>query len=289
MYEAHFLAWPDFDRFPVYPVGIGHIYDEPNHFVNGMRYGEGQYNIHFVVKGTGWLRTKAGSIELKPGMGFLYAEDQYQHFGADPDDPWEVWWIYVRGEGMNDLIGDKRVGDVWAFAYSRAERLHALLQELWQAAALNDMAEVPRHAALLYEIVLELILGSTDLDAPSEPGLVQAIKRAADFMRMHCAKDLPLQKLADQCGVSPAYFSRTFHAQMGMPPLAYLNRQRIELSKQMLITTTKPVKQIALEVGFSKPSYFIERFRLAEGVTPALFRDRYMRPEEDASQQQQQQ
>ncbi|RAP74680.1 AraC family transcriptional regulator [Paenibacillus montanisoli] len=279
MYEAQFLARPDFDRFPAYPIGIGHIYDEPNHLVNGIRYGADHYNIHVVAKGTGWLRTKAGSIELKPGMGFLYAEDQEQHFGSDPDDPWEVWWIYLRGEGMNDLIGEKRVGDVWAFAYDRGERLHALLQELWQAAAVNDMAAVPRHAAILYELVLELVLHSTDLDAPGEPGLVQAIKRAADFMRMHCAKDLPLQKLADQCGISPAYFSRTFHAQMGMPPLAYLNRQRIELSKQMLITTAKPVKQIAQEVGFSKPSYYIERFRLAEGVTPALFRDRYMKPD----------
>ncbi|SDX34013.1 AraC family transcriptional regulator [Paenibacillus sp. CF384] len=279
MYDAHFLAKPDFNRFPAYPIGVGHIFDEPNHLVNGMRYGQNFYNIHFVVRGSGWLRTGVGSVELKSGMGFVYAEDQYQHFGTYADDPWEVWWIYLSGEGIRDLIGDKRIGDVWAFSFEGNTRLIALMEELWDAASKNDMAYVPRYAALTYEILLEILLHSADLNAPSEPGLVHAIRRAAEFMRMNCAKDLPLQKLADQCGISPAYFSRTFHTQMGMPPLTYLNMLRIELSKQMLITTSKPVKQIALEAGFSKPSYYIERFRLAEGVTPSVFRDRYMRPE----------
>ncbi|WP_090579271.1 helix-turn-helix domain-containing protein [Paenibacillus sp. OV219] len=57
-------------------------------------------------------------------------------------------------------------------------------------------------------------------------------------MRMNCARSLPLQKRE----ISPAYFSRTFHEVMGVPPLTYLNNQRIEPSK--------PIKQIALEVGF---------------------------------------
>ncbi|REE86534.1 AraC-like DNA-binding protein [Paenibacillus taihuensis] len=272
MYDALFTARPDFDRFPGFPLAIGHIYDEPEHSINGTTYQPTFYNLHFVVKGTGWLRTEHGNVELKPGMGFLYG-DHPQYFGTSGDDPWEVWWIYVAGEGMNSLLGDKAMRDVWAFSYVDNERVMAIVYELWAIAKLNDARQVPKQAALLYELVLELLLHASDLNASGQRSLSHTIRRAAEYMRMNCARNLPLQKLADLCEISPAYFSRTFHEEMGVPPLTYLNHQRIELSKQMLMATSKPVKAIALEVGFSQPSYFIERFRLAEGVTPTAFRE----------------
>ncbi|AZN39244.1 AraC family transcriptional regulator [Paenibacillus albus] len=272
MYDAQFTVMPDFGRFPGFPLGIGHIYDEPEHAVNGTAYQPSFYNLHFVVKGTGWMRTEHGTVELKPGMGFLYGGHP-QYFGTNSDDPWEVWWIYIAGEGMSSLLGDKAMRDVWAFSYGENNQVMALVQELWTTARQNNARQVPKQAALLYELLLELLLHASDLNAAGERGLSHAIRRTAEYMRMNCARSLPLQKLADLCEISPAYFSRTFHEVMGVPPLTYLSNQRIELSKQMLMATSKPVKQIALEVGFSQASYFIERFRLAEGVTPTVFRE----------------
>ncbi|SEO33080.1 AraC family transcriptional regulator [Paenibacillus sp. OV219] len=279
MYDAHFTARPDFDRFHGFPLGIGHIQGEPEHSVGGTTYQPSFYNVHFVVRGTGWIQTEHGTAQLKPGMGFLYGGHP-QFFGTNGDDPWEVWWIYFAGEGMSPLLADKALRDVWAFSYGENDRVMALVQELWTTARLNNARQFPKQAALLYELMLELLLHTSDLNTSGERSLSHSIRRAAEYMRMNCSRRLPLQKLADLCEISPAYFSRTFHEEMGIPPLTYLNNQRIELSKQMLMATAKPVKQIALEVGFSQPSYFIERFRIAEGVTPTVFREGAVRKKE---------
>ncbi|MBM7567141.1 AraC family transcriptional regulator [Paenibacillus sacheonensis] len=272
MYEARYVAKPDFDRFPGYPIAIGHIFEETGHLVNGTLYPPLMYNLHLVVRGRGWLKTENETLELLPGTGFLCSPHQVQRFGSDSREPWEVWWILFGGEGLQAMFGDKSMGDVWVFSFEEHERLEGLIRELWRLAGLSSVPSVPKKAALLYEIIAEVMLGAGDLNAPSTRSLEQNMRRTAEYMRTNCSKRLPLGKLAAFSGLSPAYFSRSFHEAMGVPPLVYLNEQRIELSKQMLITTTKPVKQIALEAGFAKPSYFIERFRLAAGMTPTAYR-----------------
>lgn len=53
-----------------------------------------------------------------------------------------------------------------------------------------------------------------------------------------------------------------------------LNQIRIDLAKTLLKTTDKNVSEVAYEVGFSEPKYFIQVFREMEGVTPGDFREK---------------
>ncbi|MBP1990183.1 helix-turn-helix transcriptional regulator [Paenibacillus eucommiae] len=274
MFEYHFIARPDLNPSLGYPIAIGRIFEEPAHLTQGTRYPQHQYNIHFVVKGSGWLKTPTETIALEPGSGFLYSGDQAQHFGSDTHCPWEVWWIMFSGEGLRDLLGDRCLDDAWVFSLADNKRILPLVTDIWELAEQQSLPLVPRMASLLYEIILELLLHCSSFRAPKKRSLEDSIRHAAEYMRFHSGKKLTLQHLADFCGISPYYFSRTFHQVMGVPPLEYLNVQRIQLAKQMLLATTKLVKQVALEVGFKNSSYFIERFRKQEGITPAEFRER---------------
>ncbi|QGQ95024.1 AraC family transcriptional regulator [Paenibacillus psychroresistens] len=280
MYESRFLAQPSFDRLPGYPIAIGRIFDEPSHLIKGKRYPFHTYNFHFIVKGRGWLKTSTEMLILESGTGFLYSGDQAQNYGSDPDDPWEVWWIYFSGKGMREILGDKALdGDAWLFLYKDNEPLLAIIQELWELSGIQDSLLIPKLAALLYEITLHLLLYGSSLRTSKKRSMEQLIKSMAEYIRLNCSKRLTLSYLAEQSGISSFYFSRMFHEYIGLPPLEYLNLQRIELAKQMLLATSKPVKLIALEVGFSQSSYFIERFRLLQGVTPAVFREQYKYPD----------
>ena len=53
---------------------------------------------------------------------------------------------------------------------------------------------------------------------------------------------------------------------------AYLERLRLFEGERLLLTTDRDISGIALEVGFSTPSYFIECFRRHYGVAPGAFR-----------------
>lgn len=79
-------------------------------------------------------------------------------------------------------------------------------------------------------------------------------------------------RAAAVCGVSVSYFSRLFKRAMKSGFSAYVNRVRLREAERLLLTTDKSVTEIALEVGFSTSSYFIDCFRRTHNTTPHRYR-----------------
>lgn len=59
---------------------------------------------------------------------------------------------------------------------------------------------------------------------------------------------------------------------MGVTPTAYLLESRILYAKKLLLSTDIPIREIALESGFSQSSYFIHCFKKVVHMTPEQFR-----------------
>lgn len=81
-----------------------------------------------------------------------------------------------------------------------------------------------------------------------------------------------LKHLADHVHMNPSYLSVLFKEETGQTFSEYLNRQRLNLAKRLLLGTDKKIYEIAEETGFSTSKYFIKVFREAEGITPKEFR-----------------
>ncbi len=92
--------------------------------------------------------------------------------------------------------------------------------------------------------------------------------RVRDYMLAHLGQRLTLAELAAQCGLSRAHFSRAFKLSFGLPPHAWLQRQRIALACQLLREEGKSMSVIALECGFSDQSHFSRVFKQVMGVGP---------------------
>lgn len=99
------------------------------------------------------------------------------------------------------------------------------------------------------------------------------IRRAITYIRTDLTADLSLKALAEQTQISPGYLSALFKKEVGMPLTDYVNRQRISYAKQLLISTTLPVKSIALQCGIPNMYYFSRMFKRIAGVTPKSYRD----------------
>lgn len=63
-----------------------------------------------------------------------------------------------------------------------------------------------------------------------------------------------------------------FNSQVGAGFSEYINTKRISLSKELLITTDKPVQDISLEVGITNYNYFLRLFKSTMGLTPTAYR-----------------
>jgi AraC-like DNA-binding protein len=59
---------------------------------------------------------------------------------------------------------------------------------------------------------------------------------------------------------------------MGESPARYLDGIRIRKAQELLIGTSRSVKEISLEVGYRDPLYFSRAFRRKVGLSPKAFR-----------------
>ena len=76
--------------------------------------------------------------------------------------------------------------------------------------------------------------------------------------------------------MSPSRLSKLFQEQMGQAPMQYIETRRLDLARELLMMTAKPIAQIAEECGFSSPFYFSRVFKARTGLAPRAARRRYV-------------
>jgi len=88
------------------------------------------------------------------------------------------------------------------------------------------------------------------------------------------AKGLTVEKLAEQLHVS----SRTLHRRVkeltGLSPNQLISQIRLEMAKTLLETTSEPIVNIAMQVGFEDTSSFRTAFSRGVGLSPTAYRSR---------------
>lgn len=126
---------------------------------------------------------------------------------------------------------------------------------------------VPRH--------YEADTGEVPRKHPVPADLLVHLRRARDLADRHYAQPWDVQSLADVAGVSKFHFLRSFSAEYGLTPAAYLCHRRIERAQDLLRATNLTVTEICHLVGFSSLGSFSARFRELVGTTPSEYQARY--------------
>ncbi len=94
-------------------------------------------------------------------------------------------------------------------------------------------------------------------------------------IRNRYAEPLRVVDIASAAACSERDCFRTFQACLGMTPMCYLKEYRIEQSCRLLSYTTRPIRTVALQCGFSTASQFGLAFRSIMGCTPSQYRTRW--------------
>ncbi len=95
-------------------------------------------------------------------------------------------------------------------------------------------------------------------------------RRLRDYMKAHLDRQITLDDLAQQAGLSRFHLQRMFRRSFGMTPHDWLTRKRIAKAETML-RAGADVASTALACGFCHQSHLTRAFRNARGITPARF------------------
>ncbi|MDQ8737155.1 helix-turn-helix domain-containing protein [Paenibacillus sp. LHD-38] len=148
---------------------------------------------------------------------------------------------------------------------------HKLEDDLPDILQINDFQSVEQ----LEETVKQLI---QTVFALNEEGLsdYKLLEELLSYIRANYQDEqFSIQALASHFSLSEAYIMRYVKKQTGETVLQHLNRLRMSHTKELLIRTDLPVKDIALQVGYSDVSSFIRKFKQSEKLTPGEYRKQY--------------
>src|SRR5688500_4732043 len=98
------------------------------------------------------------------------------------------------------------------------------------------------------------------------------IRRAIALLRAHPNKDLNMDDLASQVGLSRSRFYDLFQMCTGFSPRHYLDMLCVETAIARLSSTRQKIAEVAAELGFSAQSNFTRFFLNQVGVPPSKYR-----------------
>ncbi len=103
------------------------------------------------------------------------------------------------------------------------------------------------------------------------------VRAMLEFIDANYPYDLTVEQIADSVSVSSSVCLRCFRQLLGTTPMQYVKKLRLEKAAELLKTTAKTAKEIAMECGFNDVSYFTKAFREKMGCTPKEFQKSHTR------------
>lgn len=106
-------------------------------------------------------------------------------------------------------------------------------------------------------------------NADLQADIIQQIKQ---YIIEHAHKDISLEAIGREVGLSPIYISKIFKEQLGVNYINFLTNCRIEKAKKLMRDPEKSLKEITFEVGYHDPNYFSKVFKKMCLISPTEFR-----------------
>lgn len=101
---------------------------------------------------------------------------------------------------------------------------------------------------------------------------VIALRHMVSHIHSHYKEAISLQSIAGSANICKSKCCKVFKSQIGQSPIDFLNHYRLNLSGDLLKTTSMSISDIALECGFNNLSYYSKIFLRYYGCTPSEFR-----------------
>lgn len=182
------------------------------------------------------------------------------------------WRCLEQGQCLNiEFDTDFTLSHPIGFSLSDPTKLQVLLQRLELLCLQHPLHWQLEARALVYEC-LHLLLCARDAQRVYLPNeRLQRIQPALDFLHTNYDKPLSNDQLAALTSLSTVYFRKLFTAALGISPIQYLHRLRIEKAKELLQSDYGTLSDVATSVGYPNVFHFSKMFKGITGLSPGAY------------------
>ncbi|BBI33025.1 AraC family transcriptional regulator [Cohnella abietis] len=256
-------------KLPVYLTSIGHWGNQER---TKRPEGFPDYQWLQVVSGTGELIVGGQQYIVKAGQGFfLFPHESHSYHSLT--EPWELYWVSFNGSAMSTLLLHQAdVTQSGVYTVTDPDILLTHIRSIYTIASTGRPFVSLECSKLLYSFMLDLVK-SVWSKTPSTAQSYMKLHPVIQYIEANVNRPITIDEMADCIEVSAQYLCQLFKTTMKMRPMEYVNRERINKSKEwMFRDPTLRMQEIAHLVGFDSPSYFSSVFKKVAGMSPEQFK-----------------
>lgn len=225
-----------------------------------------------ITEGQGWSTINNKPYAVRPGSIVLYNAGDWHEEKAS--FPFSALSLCCSGPLIDGLLKSHVRDEKTAPVQQLREfpKLLALLQDL-----INESSSSHPNKQQTVNLNLEIFLKVLDRNLrpgplPAAPDSAQLMRLAQHFIEENCHREMTLDLISNEVGLSKYYLARQFKDFTGESPIQYAIQCRIRTAQHLLETTTMPVASIARTAGYKSETHFQQAFKKAIGLSPGAYR-----------------
>lgn len=259
-------------HFPLYTAdSILSIYSTSNFPMYKMN--ESLSVLIAIVSGKGTLKADEEIYELLEGSVIFIPANTDVELSANPLFPLHVYKLVIdaREKGKSLPAGAMmRKSEVTSSSiiefFPNEPAIVANMEELYIHRLPGNEFRHVQNQIVFHQIILQLLQRQKGKYIASEQ---PSMERSIAYLENHYSEKISRERLAEIAGVSPSHYSILFKQITGFSPSDYLSRLRVHRAKELLISGSATLREIALQVGYKDEFYLSRRFKQQTGAAPS--------------------
>ena len=242
------------------------------------------FEIGLVLNGDGIYHTPKGSKSIQKGNIFVFTSNEPHYITKIGPEGLGILYLHFSNSATEriSLLNEKYPFIFYNHSPDFDNKIESdpeisnKLQNIQVELVQKQEGYQCAIATLISEIFVHLIrkhnyyFHDNNATQPTE-----RLAKAIEYINHHYCENLTLSQIAEQCSITPNYFSSLFKDCLNTKLWDYITAKRIEKAKRMLDKNehSMNILDIAIQCGYSNTANFNRAFKQHTGITPSQYRN----------------
>lgn len=241
---------------------------DPNYRVK--RFPSTAYVIEYITSGCGYLKINGKKYKLSAGDAYIIHRGDECEYYSDKSNPYQKYWInFVPDFFFNDMLNAYNVKERVFHGLDLSRRFEKILA-LENVSMFTEDIYIPA-SRIIFNMILDMAEYSEKQKSNPHEALAALIQLK---LNQSITKNVSISDIANELYRSTNDIIYRFKKKYGITPYAYLIDRRITMAKELLVNTSKSIKEISELLCFFSEYHFSNTFKKKVGVSPREFRKR---------------
>jgi AraC-like DNA-binding protein len=231
------------------------------------------YYLIFISKGKGIFESALTEPkEISAGTCFFLYPNVWHRYKPHLKSGWEEYWVGFNGDYPQQLMNKGFFDREHPFidVGLNRELLNLFISLLDMVR--NSPTGYPQMISGIVMQILGLLTSVSMYDYRDNDNLGMLVSKAKFLIQESLEKHIDMEQMVKSLPMGYSSFRKAFKKFTGESPTQYHLNLRLNRAKNLLLSTTLNITEVAYQTGFDSVFYFSKLFKKKFGISPKFYR-----------------